>query len=105
MQVYLIGNYEDSFCCVTYRPLCIKYKFNSIRIFIALKCVLRLIKQSHNQKQVAIDMIQVIIIETVKKPLEPMEDILMQRVEFSVSCGMWIKNQTVVVRGEDHSRI
>ena len=38
-----------------------------------------------------------IIIESVKKPLEPMEGILMQTGEFSVSCGirMWIKNQTV----------
>ena len=51
------------------------------------------------------DMIKVIIIESVKKPLEPKEDILMQTGEFSVSCGMWIKNQTVVVQGEDHSTI
>ena len=49
--------------------------------------------------------VKVIIIESVKKPLEPTEGILKQRDEFSVSCEMWIKNQTGVVQGEDHSTI
>ena len=37
--------------------------------------------------------IKVLIIESVKKTLEPTEGILMQRDELSVSCGIWINNQ------------
>ena len=38
--------------------------------------------------------IKVTIIKSAKKTLEAMEGIFMQRGEFSVSCAMWLKNQS-----------
>ena len=49
--------------------------------------------------------IKVVIIGAVKKMLEPMEGILIQRGEISVPYRMWVKNQTVEVPWKDHSII
>ena len=58
-------------------------------------------------KSSSMEKIKAIIIESVKKTLEPKEGILMKRGEYSVSWGMWLKNQAVNVhnRGTEYTQL